>query len=168
MRAATSADPVEDVSAELVTLIRGLRELHVAIVEFGAHRIEVSALTLLARLSELAPARLSSLAGAMCLDLSTVSRQVPALERAGWVVRAQDPDDRRAQLLDLSPSGHAMLEEIRRSRAQVLARILPDWSADELRAFAAQLARFNRAVTSRRSDALAVAAAADPDPQESA
>lgn len=146
MHEAVAADPIEDVSAELISLMRGLRELHVTIVKSGAHRIEVSALALLARLSELAPARLSALAEAMCLDLSTVSRQVPSLEREGWVVRAPDPDDRRAQLLDLSPAGHAMLEDIRRSRAQLLARLLPGWSAKELRIFAGQLARFNEAV----------------------
>jgi molybdenum cofactor cytidylyltransferase len=82
--------PVEDVSGQLVTLIRGLRELQVAIVQIGGISVEVSAVSLLARLSEMAPARPSALAAAMCLDLSTVSRQVPILERQGWVVRSAE------------------------------------------------------------------------------
>ena len=147
------AEPIDDVSTELVTLIRGLKELHVAIIESGAHPVEISAVTLLARVSDLAPARLSAVATAMCLDLSTVSRQVAALEREGWVERTADPDDRRAQLLELSPTGRAMLEDIRRSRSEVLASLLPDWEPEELRSFAAQLARFNHAVTSRNATA---------------
>lgn len=162
------ADPIEDLSAQLVTLIRGLKELHVAIIESGAHPLEVSALTLLARVSDLAPARLSAVAAAMCLDLSTVSRQAASLEREGWLARTVDPEDRRAQLLELSPAGHAMLEEFRRSRAEVLASLLPDWERAELRSFAAQLARFNTAVTSRNATARPTEVGAGTTPEERA
>ena len=147
-------DPVEDLSFQLVKLIRGLRSLHVEIVRAGGHQVDASSVGLLAGLSNLGPARLSTLATVMCLDLSTVSRQVPALEREGWVVRTKDPDDHRAQLLELTAAGHAMLESVRRSRAEVLARLLPDWEPDEIRAFAAQLARFNDDVTTHRAAAL--------------
>lgn len=164
-RTALLAQPIEDVSAELVTLIRGLRELHVAIVEIGGIPVEVSAVGLLARLSDLAPARPSALAAAMCLDLSTVSRQVPLLERQGWVVRSADPDDRRAQLLDLTPAGRDTLEEIHRARVDVLSRLLPAWSEDDLRTFAQQLARFNTDVTTNRPQVLP---AADTTSQERA
>jgi len=157
--------PIEDVSGQLVTLIRGLRELQVAIVEVGGVSVEVSAVSLLARLSEMAPARPSALAAAMCLDLSTVSRQVPVLERQGWVVRSADPDDRRAQLLDLTPTGRSTLGEIHRARVDVLSRLLPDWSEDDLRTFARQLCRFNTDVTTHRQQVLP---APDPTSQERA
>ncbi|MEO6203893.1 MAG: MarR family winged helix-turn-helix transcriptional regulator [Mycobacteriales bacterium] len=146
--------PIEDVSTELVTLIRGLRELHVAIVDVGGVPVEMSAVSMLARLSCMAPARLSTVAAAMYLDLSTVSRQVPVLERHGWVVRSTDPNDRRAQLLDLTPAGRDTLEEIHRARADVLSRLLPEWSEDDLRAFAQQLSRFNTDVTTNRPHVL--------------
>jgi DNA-binding MarR family transcriptional regulator len=147
-------DPIEELSFQLVKLVRGLRELHVAIVEAGGHHVEASSVGLLAGLSTLGPARLSALATAMCLDLSTVSRQVPALEKQGWVTRTRDPEDHRAQLLELTEAGREMLETVRRSRADVLARLLPDWSPAELRHFADQLARFNDDVSSNRQAAL--------------
>lgn len=145
------ADPVEELSTQLVTLVRGLKQLHVAIIDAGAHPMELTAFTLLARLADLSPARPSVVASALCLDLSTVSRQITALERAGWVARTVDPDDGRAQLLELSPAGQTVLEDIRRSRADVLASLLPDWDPTELHAFAAQLSRFNTAVTTRNA-----------------
>ena len=144
-------DPIEDLSLQLVKLVRGLRSLHVSLVEAGGHSVEASALGLLAGLSTLGPARLSTLASTLCLDLSTVSRQVPALERAGWVARAKDPDDHRAQLLELTDAGQAVLEQVRRARAEVLGQLLPDWSEDEVRNFSAQLARFNDDVTNNRA-----------------
>jgi DNA-binding MarR family transcriptional regulator len=142
--------PIDDLSGQLVQLVRGLRSLHVALVEAGGVHVEPSAVGLLANLEKLGPSRLSTLATAVCLDLSTVSRQVPALERSGWVMRTRDPEDARAQLLELTASGHELLDEVRRSRAEVLGRLLPDWTDADLRHFAAQIARFNDDVTAHR------------------
>lgn len=145
---------LEDVSQQLVTLVRGLRQLHETIVAGSGHQIEVSAVGVLARLDLLGPSRLSGLADALCLDLSTVSRQVPALERQGWVVRTRDPEDHRAQLIELTPAGRTMLGTVRASRTRILQRLLPEWDAGDLRAFAAQLARFNHDITHNRSAVL--------------
>jgi DNA-binding MarR family transcriptional regulator len=142
---------LEPVSRELVSLVRGLRELHGTVAHASQHAVDASGAAILARLDELGPCRLSTLAGVLCLDISTVSRQVPALERSGWVARERDPEDHRAQLLDLTAEGRTVLADVRRSRADVLARLLPDWTEDELTAFAAQLHRFNHDVTSNRS-----------------
>jgi DNA-binding MarR family transcriptional regulator len=142
---------LDTVSRELVSLLRGLRELHGTVADASRYAVDPSGVAILARLDELGPCRLSTLAGVLCLDLSTVSRQVPALERSGWVARERDPEDHRAQLLDLTTQGREVLMDVRRSRNDVLARLLPDWSEDELEAFAAQLHRFNHDVTSNRS-----------------
>jgi DNA-binding MarR family transcriptional regulator len=149
--------PYEDLSLQLVKLFRALRGLRVAVVEAGGHHLDASAVGLLAGLSTLGPARLSTLATEMWLDLSTISRQVPALERQGWVVRKPDPDDHRAQLLELTDGGRTMLDTIRRGRAEVLEQLLPDWTADDLRNFAQQLSRFNADVTTNRPAALPAA-----------
>ena len=158
------AEPVEELSLQLVTLVRGLRSLHGCLVEAGVHQVEASAAGLLAGLATLGPARLSTLASTMCLDLSTVSRQVPSLERSGWVARTKDPDDHRAQLLELTDEGLAVLEQLRRSRAEVIARLLPDWTDDEVRRFAAQLARFNDDVTNNRAAVLPALATLQEQP----
>lgn len=156
------ADPVEELSLQLVRLVRGLRGLHVAVVDAGGDHVEPATLGLLSGLAATGPARLSTLAGVMCLDLSTVSRQVPALERHGWVARTRDPHDHRAQLLELTPAGQDMLQAVRRSRADVLARLLPEWSTADVHQFAGQLARFNDDVTTHRQDAIDAAVEATP------
>ena len=141
---------IETVSRELVQLVRGLRELHGAIAKASRHPVDASGAMVLSRLEELGPVRLSTLAQVLCLDISTVSRQVPVLERQGWVARERDPEDQRAQLLDLTDEGRDVLIEVRRSRVEVLRRLLPDWTEAELDTFAAQLHRFNDDVTANR------------------
>jgi DNA-binding MarR family transcriptional regulator len=141
---------IETVSRELVQLVRGLRELHGAVSAASRHPVDPSGAAVLSRLDEHGPMRLSTLAQVLSLDISTVSRQVPALEKHGWLVRERDPEDSRAQLLELTPAGHDVLAEVRRSRGQVLRRLLPDWTDAELDAFAAQLHRFNDDVTTNR------------------
>ena len=141
---------IETVSRELVQLVRGLRELHGAISAASRHPVDASGAMVLSRLEDLGPVRLSTLAQVLCLDISTVSRQVPVLERQGWVARERDPEDQRAQLLDLTDAGREVLTEVRRSRNEVLTRLLPDWTEKQLDAFAAQLHRFNTDVTANR------------------
>ncbi|MCW2723629.1 MAG: MarR family transcriptional regulator [Frankiales bacterium] len=151
----------ETLATELVSLMRGLRDLHGAVTAASEHPIDPSAAAVMARLDELGPSRLSTLAGALCLDISTVSRQVPALERHGWVARERDPEDHRAQLLDLTDAGRAVLAGVRHARSEVLRRLLPDWTESELTAFAGQLSRFNADITTHRNAAtLAPAGAA--------
>jgi DNA-binding MarR family transcriptional regulator len=141
---------IETVSRELVQLIRGLRELHGAVSAASQHQVDPSSAAVLSRLDELGPVRLSTLATVLCLDLSTVSRQVPVLERHAWVVRQRDPEDQRAQLLDLTDAGRQVLADVRASRAEVLRRLLPDWTEADLETFARQLHRFNNDVTTNR------------------
>jgi DNA-binding MarR family transcriptional regulator len=152
---------IETVSRELVQLVRGLRELHGAITAVSRHAVDASGAAVLSRLAELGPVRLSTLATVLCLDVSTVSRQVPVLERHGWVVRERDPEDQRAQLLDLTPAGHEVLAEVRRSRVETLRRLLPDWTERELDDFAAQLHRFNEDVTTNRQATLLATTGSD-------
>jgi DNA-binding MarR family transcriptional regulator len=141
---------IETVSRELVQLVRGLRELHGAISSASQHPVDASGAMVLSRLEDLGPVRLSTLAQVLSLDTSTVSRQVPVLERQGWVVRERDPEDQRAQLLDLTEAGREVLADVRRSRIEVLSRLLPDWTETDLQSFAAQLHRFNTDVTTNR------------------
>src|SRR3954452_9191055 len=141
---------IETVSRELVLLVRGMRELHGAISSASTHPVDPSGAMVLARLEELGSVRLSTLAQVLSLDISTVSRQVPVLERHGWVTRERDPEDQRAQLFQLTDAGREVLTEVRRSRVEVLRRLLPDWTEKELDTFATQLHRFNADVNTNR------------------
>jgi DNA-binding MarR family transcriptional regulator len=107
----------------------------------GEH-VDRSGYWALVRLDEASgPLRLSDLAGALELDLSTVSRQVRHLVDTGLVERHADPDDGRASLLSLSPRGCQVLQAVRSARREVLARTLDKWSAADRKALAAAVSR---------------------------
>jgi len=132
---------VEDLAAELVLLFRSLKALHRAVLSEAGVRLEMPATAVLATLSE-GQRRASTLAEMLHVDLSTISRQVAALEREGWVQRERDPADSRAALLDLTDTGRAVLAQVHDTRLAHLDRRLPGWTADELQDFTAQLRRF--------------------------
>jgi DNA-binding MarR family transcriptional regulator len=103
--------------------------------------VERSAIIMLARLKEEGTLRLSDLAGHLCLDVSTVSRQARALEERGYVARADDPTDGRAVQLTLADPGRAVLEAAFRNRQAWLDRSLAAWSPAERDELARQLAK---------------------------
>jgi DNA-binding MarR family transcriptional regulator len=95
-------------------------------------------------LAEAESLRLSDLAEVLHSDLSTISRQVQAAERAGLIERRPDPCDRRASRVSLTSGGRDALDRVRAvQRAEILAAI-DDWSPDEQRTFAELMDRFAR------------------------
>jgi DNA-binding MarR family transcriptional regulator len=145
---ATTAPAVQD--AALVELERALR--HCAKLMFsralathlpGGVRIDRASYACLVTLAERGELRLSDLAQRMELDVSTVSRHVRFLEGAGLVVRRSDPDDGRAALLALTPSGENALEIQLEARTAVLGEATQDWNdadRDALRSLLSRLA----------------------------
>lgn len=85
--------------------------------------------------------RLSDLANELHLDLSTVSRHVRQLEDAGLVVRAEDPEDRRAHQLALTEAGTAALADAMQARIRRIDRVLAEWSEEDRETLAALLTR---------------------------
>ncbi|MFT4294054.1 MAG: MarR family transcriptional regulator [Micropruina sp.] len=79
---------------------------------------------LLAIVEERGPIRIGDLAHADQTSQPAVTRQVGRLESRGWVERDADPDDARAILVAITPSGRAALEKARRSRGEALTRIM--------------------------------------------
>ena len=92
-------------------------ELLVAMVNlkraFHARSIGVDpgAFPVLHHLAAHGPVRQNALADALGLDASTVSRHVRGLAAEGHVAVGRDPDDGRATLLSLTPSGRQYLEQ---------------------------------------------------------
>jgi len=72
-----------------------------------------------------------------------VTRQVQRLEKAGYASRVPDPDDRRAQLIQLTPAGSAAADRIREVGRSGMAAALAHWSPHELHQLATL---FNRMV----------------------
>ena len=76
--------------------------------------------------------RITELASSTQLDTSTASRHVTQLERTGLVERSQDPDDGRAQRVDLTPEGRDQLHASLARRRQTLARSFEDWEPADM------------------------------------
>lgn len=93
------------------------------------------------RMSALGPARLSEVATALDLDLSTVSRHVAGFEAAGLVTRSVDSADARARLVELTELGHEVVAAVSGERRRRLGAALKGWSAADRRLLADLLAR---------------------------
>lgn len=101
---------------------------------------------LLSRINTDGPARLSRLAGDMCVDLSVISRQVAALEAAGLVKREHDPTDRRASVITVTDLGADFFNRKREHFRALLRSLLADWTPAERAEFARLMGRFNGAM----------------------
>lgn len=144
-----AADPLDRIECALTVLVR--RAQRISWQAPGERQLERAAYAILGRLYDEGPSRLSALATVFGLDLSTVSRQVQALESAGFVTRAVDPADRRASLLDLTDEGSDELLRVRRLRRAVVHELLAEWPEQDQSTFAELLERFNDEFASRPS-----------------
>ncbi|HET7140222.1 MAG TPA: MarR family winged helix-turn-helix transcriptional regulator [Arthrobacter sp.] len=75
--------------------------------------------------------RATHLAERLGVSAPVLSRHIADLEEQGYVMRRQDPDDGRAQLVALSPAGVDKLRQIEEHRAATLQKYLIDWSQDD-------------------------------------
>ncbi|KAB8171212.1 MarR family transcriptional regulator [Streptomyces sp. 3MP-14] len=105
--------------------------------------LDRSAYVLLSRIEIEGPMSIAQLSAAFGLDSSTLSRQTSAMLRAGVVERIPDPDGGIARKFSITDEGRRRLTEDRRRNAEALARILSEWTADDVADFTALLHRFN-------------------------
>jgi DNA-binding MarR family transcriptional regulator len=105
--------------------------------------LERGAYILLSRIASGGPARLSALADDVCLDLSTVSRQVGALESAGLVERSTDTTDKRAVLVGATASGQEVFARNRDLWLSAFRDLLADWTPAERAEFTRLFTRLN-------------------------
>lgn len=104
--------------------------------------VDMAAYHVLAHLHFAGPQRATALAAAFHSDPSTISRQVSALVKAGFVERRADPDDGRASLLAATTDGVRVIEAERRRRAHVIAEVLGGWDRADRTELATLLGRF--------------------------
>jgi DNA-binding MarR family transcriptional regulator len=108
-----------------------------------ATSLERSAYLALRLLDTTGPAGINEIADHLRLDASTVTRQVLAMEAAGYVTRERDAQDGRRAVVTVTPAGAAALAETRAARADVYAGVLTDWSVEDQHRLAAMLTRLN-------------------------
>ena len=134
--------PVAAVADNFIELMRTFNKARARMLAAAAHDVEWSAHVLLKTLSSEGAMRASALADCVHSDPSTVSRQVATLVKDGLVERRADPVDGRASLLVLTPKADAVLAEQNEIRLDFFARVLQNWSSEEIDQFATLLARF--------------------------
>lgn len=108
-------------------------------------RLDRMALMVLGTLAHHGPSRLTFVSEHTGFDVSTVSRQVAVLENEGLLSRTSDPDDRRASLLQATDKGEALMQRLKDGRRRRMARLLAEWSTDDIKQFGRLLADLNRA-----------------------
>jgi DNA-binding MarR family transcriptional regulator len=123
-----TGDPVADLVESLMQLVR-IAKSRDFFSGSGLTRLQVG---LLRRLHQHSPRRLTSLADLMGGDLSVISRQVNTLYEGGMVDRMRDPEDGRAWLITLTPSGAEALAEIWNRRRMWFTQVLADHDPQEL------------------------------------
>jgi DNA-binding MarR family transcriptional regulator len=126
-----SPDTCERITSSLSRLVRAGRHISARAAAQIYGDLPSFGWTLLVPLERDGEQRCSALAAKAGVDVSVVSRQVAALERAGYVARRPDPRDGRASLFSLTPAGSAALAATRVERAHWAAAALSGWDEQE-------------------------------------
>lgn len=140
---------IVSIEASLISLVRraadprGNRRINA----LAGVDLERAAAAMLTRIGELEPARLSRLAEATFVEMSTASRHVARLIDGGYVRQEPDPTDGRATMHRLTPQGRDTLRRLQAARHRWFDEMLVDFDDDERRQFADLLHRFVARVT---------------------
>lgn len=139
----TSTELLERMQHQVALFARRAEQTRLGGVGKVRNSMDRAAYLLLNRLDNEGPMGVKSLAEAMGIDSSTVTRQVAPLVDSGLVKRTSHPEDGRAVVLALSPRGRMRLDEVRASRQQLMAVITEGWTDQEREVFCDLLGRFN-------------------------
>ena len=119
-------DSIGVIELELLKLVRHLET-------FGRRsslylEVDRAGYLALRMLEAMGPVSTKALATALNLDASTVTRQISALEGAGFVERRPDPSDGRSSTIVLTDEGHRTMLGVERERRQVMEALVSDWT----------------------------------------
>ena len=131
----TSPDTFDEAARLRLALVRLTRTLR----RSGTSKFSASQVSALATIEEYGPLRISALAAHAAMDPSVATRVVASLTTAQVLQRAEDPDDRRACLVELSPQGREALAELWRERTLGLSERLERLEVSERQLIAAAL-----------------------------
>ncbi|GAB2895475.1 MarR family transcriptional regulator [Streptomyces deserti] len=164
--------PLPDVPAcpEVIEIERALTRItylstrarrHDRLMALAGVPLDRAAVALLRQIADSEPLRPGELAARLGVEASHVTRTVQQLQKSGYVTRVPDPDDRRAQRIELTDAGRQAIARVREAGARGMQMALADWSPEELRQLATL---FHRMV----DDFLAHTVDEDTEPQTSA
>jgi DNA-binding MarR family transcriptional regulator len=140
----SSADStVDGVENALIPLVRYLSSPRTwrQIAGNAAIPLDRARYVVLRAVAESEPVRTTALAEQVGVDPSTMSRHVTVLDQAGYVTRAADPDDGRAQAVSLTAAGREVMEKARAARHDLITDALAEWDDADRTHLAALLGR---------------------------
>ncbi|MFB7440538.1 MarR family winged helix-turn-helix transcriptional regulator [Streptomyces mirabilis] len=137
--------PQASASSDVVEIERALNRIsylnsrvrqHDRLMAMAGLRLDRAAVALLRQMADSDPLRPGELAARLGVEASHVTRQAQQLQKAGYVSRAPDPDDRRAQRIELTPAGRDAIDRIRATSSRGMQMALAEWTPAELRRLA--------------------------------
>jgi DNA-binding MarR family transcriptional regulator len=119
-----------------VTYLSTRSRQHERLMGLAGVPLDRAAVALLRQIADSEPLRPGELAQRLGVEASHVTRTVQQLQRAGYVSRVPDPDDRRAQRIQLTDAGREAVGRIREAGARGMQLALAGWRPEELRQMA--------------------------------
>ena len=135
------SDTIGVIELELLKLVRHLET-------FGRRsslyrQVDRAGYLVLRTLEATGPMSTKALATTLNLDASTVTRQITALEGAGFVERRPDPSDRRSSTIILTEEGHRTMAGVERERRHGMEALVSDWAEQDKVTLGRALSRLN-------------------------
>ncbi|MET9913253.1 MarR family transcriptional regulator [Streptomyces sp. NPDC006476] len=137
--------PDTPASEEVIEIERALTRItylstrarqHERLMALAGVPLDRAAVALLRQVADSEPLRPGELATRLGVEASHVTRTVQQLQKSGYVTRVPDPDDRRAQRIQLTDRGQQAIDRVRDAGARGMQFALSDWSPEELRQLA--------------------------------
>jgi DNA-binding MarR family transcriptional regulator len=119
-----------------ISYLTGRVRQHERLMALAGLPLDRAAVALLRQVADSGSLRPSELANLLSVEASHVTRQVQQLEKAGHLTRVPDPNDRRAQRIELTPAGRDAVDRVREASCRGMTVALADWSPQELRQLA--------------------------------
>ncbi|GGJ26560.1 MarR family winged helix-turn-helix transcriptional regulator [Streptomyces brasiliensis] len=139
------SEPLPAASAEVADIERALARItylstrarqHDRLMALAGVPLDRAAVALLRQMADSEPLRPGELAHRLGVEASHVTRTVQQLQKSGHVTRVPDPDDRRAQRIQLTDAGRAAVRSVRDAGVRGMQAALADWQPEELRQLA--------------------------------
>jgi DNA-binding MarR family transcriptional regulator len=137
-----SGTPASEEVAEIeraltrITYLSTRARQHDRLMALAGVPLDRAAVALLRQVADSEPLRPGELANRLGVEASHVTRTVQQLQKSGYVSRVPDPDDRRAQRIQLTEAGEQAIARVRDAGARGMQLALADWSPEELRQLA--------------------------------
>jgi len=133
---------------ELTRFVRRSRATSTAMAAAVHPELDVASYVVLITIRDLTESRpggvrAADVAEALRLHKSTMSRNITVLEHLGLLERTPSPDDARARILRITPTGESSLSAAIQARRARMAETLSRWSATDIKELARLLAQLN-------------------------